>query len=159
MNTEEYSMQEEEDQSPITFNTEDILFHLEQPERVQHWIEAIIHNYSCTLNFVNFIFCSDDYLHKLNVQYLDHDTLTDIITFPYTNLPNIEGDIFISIERIKENAIQFDVSFENELLRVIIHGILHLCGFTDKTPEQKEAMHQKENEALAFYFANDYQIK
>jgi rRNA maturation RNase YbeY len=82
---------------------------------------------------------------------LDHDTLTDIITFPYTTPPQIEGDIFISIERVRDNAATYKVNFEEELLRVIIHGVLHLCGFKDKTPTEKEEMDQKENEALGHF--------
>jgi probable rRNA maturation factor len=97
---------------------------------------------------LTFIFCSDEYLHKINVEYLDHDTLTDIITFPYRQLPEVEGDIFISLDRIKENARQFDTSFENELLRVIIHGVYHLCGYGDKSEEEAVTMRSKENHAL-----------
>jgi rRNA maturation RNase YbeY len=161
MNDENFIFPEEDENesSPISFFNEDIAFELNNTEQIEPWIESIIHQYTCNLNFVNFIFCSDAYLHKLNVSYLKHDTLTDIITFPYTPPPQIEGDIFISIERVKENAQTYDVIFDEELIRVIIHGILHLCGFTDKTEAEKEEMHQKENEALMQYKLNWRQVK
>lgn len=85
------------------------------------------------LHLLNFIFCSDDYLLRLNVEYLDHDTLTDIITFPYADPPSIHGDIFISIDRVRDNAADFKVTFEQELNRVMAHGVLHLCGYGNET--------------------------
>lgn len=141
----------DEETSPISFFSEDIAFEPQHTDQIIPWIEQTIEKYACNLSFINFIFCSDDYLHQLNVSYLDHDTLTDIITFPYSTAPQIEGDIFISIERVRDNAATYKVSFEEELLRVIIHGVLHLCGFKDKTPAEKEEMDQKENEALGHY--------
>jgi rRNA maturation RNase YbeY len=148
-NTPEEEMDEET--SPISFFSEDIAFEPQHTDKITPWIEHTIEKYACNLSFINFIFCSDDYLHQLNVSYLDHDTLTDIITFPYTTPPKIEGDIFISIERVRDNAATYKVNFEEELLRVIIHGVLHLCGFKDKTPTEKEEMNQKENEALGHF--------
>ena len=148
-NTPEEEMDEET--SPISFFSEDIAFEPQHTDKITPWIEHTIEKYDCNLSFINFIFCSDDYLHQLNVSYLDHDTLTDIITFPYTTPPHIEGDVFISIERVRDNAATYKVNFEEELLRVIIHGVLHLCGFKDKTPTEKEEMDQKENEALGHY--------
>jgi|688.fasta_scaffold08890_4 rRNA maturation RNase YbeY len=148
-NTPEEEMDEET--SPISFFSEDIAFEHQHTDKITPWIEHTIEKYACNLSFINFIFCSDDYLHQLNVSYLDHDTLTDIITFPYTTPPQIEGDIFISIERVRDNAATYKVNFEEELLRVIIHGVLHLCGFKDKTPTEKEEMDQKENEALGHF--------
>jgi rRNA maturation RNase YbeY len=148
-NTPEEEMDEET--SPISFFSEDIAFEPQHTDKITPWIEHTIEKYACNLSFINFIFCSDDYLHQLNVSYLDHDTLTDIITFPYTTPPQIEGDIFISIERVRDNAAFYKVNFEEELLRVIIHGVLHLCGFKDKTPTEKEEMNQKENEALGHF--------
>jgi rRNA maturation RNase YbeY len=96
---------------------------------------------------LSFIFCSDDYLHQINVEYLHHDTLTDVITFEYTaaNSDAIEGDIFISIDRIKENAAEFQVPFEVELHRIMVHGTLHLLGYSDKSPNDKALMTEKEN--------------
>ena len=100
------------------------------------------------LQHITYIFCDDAYLLDLNEQYLNHDTLTDIITFHYSKLPQIEGDIFISIERVHENAQTYQVTFDQELYRVIIHGVLHLCGYSDKTPTDKALMTEKENKAL-----------
>ncbi len=132
----------------IEYNTEDIDFTLADASRVTSWISAIIEAEQKMLHHISYIFCSDDYLLDLNQQYLDHNTLTDIITFQYAKLPEIEGDIFISIDRVRENAATYKVTFEEELRRVIIHGVLHLCGYGDKTPEDKARMTEKENEAL-----------
>ncbi len=133
----------------ILYHTEDIDFELEHQDILSSWIKDTISLESKQLHQVNFIFCSDAYLHDLNLQYLQHDTLTDIITFPYLELPLIEGDIFISIDRIRENARAYGCTFEQELYRVMIHGVLHLCGYTDKTVEEKAAMTKQENLRLA----------
>lgn len=138
----------DEIEEQIEFNTEAIDFTLPDDSLIRDWIIATIKTEGKTLQHISYIFCSDDYLLDLNQQYLDHDTLTDIITFQYGKLPDIEGDIFISIERVQENAQTFGVSFDEELRRVIIHGVLHLCGYGDKTPEDKARMTEKENEAL-----------
>ncbi len=136
---------------PIEFIAEDIDFEPSDIAALESWIRNIISRESCRLSFLNFIFCSDAYLLELNEEYLGHDTLTDIITFPYQSSPIIEGDIFISIERVRENAQDFGVSFESELQRVMIHGVLHLCGYKDKTGEEQAMMRQKEDEALALF--------
>lgn len=128
----------------ITFHTEDIEFQLDKPEKIKDWIRQTIQEEGGTLTFINFIFCSDTYLHRINLEYLNHDTYTDIITFPYSN-ETIESDIFISIDRVRENAQTFKVSFTHELHRVIIHGVLHLLGYGDKTPEEQQQMRNKEN--------------
>jgi probable rRNA maturation factor len=94
------------------------------------------------------VFCDDDYLHKLNLQFLNHDTLTDIISFDNSLGKQIHGEIYISVERVKENAGTYQVAFLEELHRVIIHGVLHFCGYKDKTKKQQETMSRKENEAL-----------
>lgn len=135
------------EEEKIIYNVEDIDFELQNTEGVTKWIEQVIALEKKRLSGISYIFCSDDYLHKLNVQYLDHDTLTDILTFPYNRSP-IEGDIFISIDRVKDNAQDLNISFENELHRVIIHGVLHLCGYLDETDEEEEMMRKKEDEAL-----------
>lgn len=137
---------------PILFHLEEITFDFEQPDKIATWINQTIIAEKCELEQVNFIFCNDTYLHQINVDYLQHDTLTDVITFPYSQAPNIEGDIFISLERIEENAKAFEVTFQKELLRVMIHGILHLCGYEDKTTTDKQLMTAKENEALSKFF-------
>lgn len=137
-----------ENEDQVEYNTEDIDFALADAPRITHWITSTIEAEGKTLQHISYIFCSDDYLLDLNQQYLDHDTLTDIITFQYAKLPEVEGDIFISIERVRENAATYQVPFEEELRRVIIHGVLHLCGYGDKTPTDKNRMTEKENEAL-----------
>jgi probable rRNA maturation factor len=135
---------------PIIFNVEDIDFELPDTEGVIAWINRVAESELKRIGAVSYIFCSDDYLVEMNVEYLDHDTLTDIITFPYSTAP-IEGDIFISIDRVRDNAKDFNVPFEQELRRVIIHGILHLCGYGDKSEADAAIMRQKEDAALALY--------
>lgn len=136
----------------VTFTREDTDFVLEQVNKTVAWIERIIQGENCILHRITYIFCSDTYLHKINVKHLDHDTLTDIITFPYAAPPLIESDIFISIDRVRANAVEFEVAFDDELLRVIIHGVLHLCGYGDKTKAEAALMREKENEAVALYY-------
>ncbi len=128
----------------ITFHTEDIDFELENTEKIEQWILQTIDEEGGTLSFINYIFCSDTYLHRINVEYLKHDTYTDIITFPYSD-ETIESDIFISIDRIRENAKTFNVPFERELHRVMIHGVLHLLAYADKTEEEQQVMRARED--------------
>lgn len=135
---------------PIIFNVEGIDFELPDTEGVIDWIHRIAESEDMDIGAVSYIFCDDAYLSALNVEYLDHDTLTDIITFPYSSNP-IEGDIFISIDRVRDNAKDFGVPFEQELRRVIIHGVLHLCGYGDKTDADALIMRGKEDAALAMY--------
>ncbi len=99
------------------------------------WISSVISSEDFKEGDINYIFCDDEYLHKLNVEFLNHDTLTDIISFDYSVGKELHGDIFISIERVKDNAKSFEVSFEEELNRVIVHGVLHYCGYKDKSDE------------------------
>lgn len=132
----------------IDFYSEDVEFELNDPIPTISWITHLIQAEGKNLQQLSFIFCSDAYLHDLNMQYLDHDTLTDIITFHYAKLPDVEGDIFISIERLQENAQLYKTTFEDELYRVIAHGVLHLCGYSDKSTEEKAQMTEKENQAL-----------
>lgn len=135
----------------IYFQTEDISFVLKNKALLKKWITLVIEKKKKKTGAINFIFCSDSYLLDINQNYLKHNTFTDIITFDYSknqqNKP-ISGDIFISIERVKENANKYDVSFENELHRIIIHGILHLLGYTDKKKADKEEMTKAENNCL-----------
>jgi rRNA maturation RNase YbeY len=131
----------------IDFCAEDIEFELADSEVIADWIRRTIREESKVLDSIQFIFCNDARLLQINIEYLDHDTLTDIITFPYGE-EYIEGDIYISIDRIRENAGTYGVSFEQELHRVMIHGVLHLCGYGDKTPDEKTAMTGKENDYL-----------
>jgi len=126
-------------------------FLIDNPAQYSGWIENIIFSESKNAGEVNYIFCDDDYLHKINVDYLDHDTLTDIISFDYSDHITIQGDIFISIERVKDNAKEFNVTLENELRRVMAHGILHYCGYKDKTEEDTKIMRKKEEEKIALF--------
>ncbi|MEQ6124437.1 rRNA maturation RNase YbeY [Pseudotenacibaculum sp. MALMAid0570] len=132
----------------ITFNYE-TNFTIGKEERTSSWIEKILHKEGYSLGDINYIFCNDEYLHKMNVEFLQHDTLTDIISFDYTLGKTVSGDIFISVERVKENAQKFNVTFDNELHRVIIHGVLHFLGIKDKTEEEKKEMRNKENDSLS----------
>jgi len=136
----------------IEFYTEDLVFHIKNVENVKNWIKQIIANEQKELVQLSYVLCSDAYLLKINQEYLDHDTYTDIITFPLASDPQIESDIFISIDRVKENATSFEVTFERELLRVVIHGVLHLCGYGDKSNEEAQLMRQKENEAIDLFY-------
>ena len=137
-------------ESKINFYSENE-FILEETDRVAKWIEQVIASENKKLEEVNYIFCDDEYLLKLNVEFLNHDTYTDIITFN-NNVGNIlEGDIFISTERVKENAETFGVIFEDELRRVLSHGILHLCGYNDKTEEDSLVMREKEEEKMQLF--------
>jgi rRNA maturation RNase YbeY len=135
----------------------DILFHVEEGGKelseslhpmLTAWIEAVIIARGGRVGPVNYIFCGDDYLHRMNVEYLDHDTLTDIITFPYESFPLVSGDLFISTERVADNAEDLKTTYADELHRVIIHGILHLCGQGDKTEVQAAEMRALEEWAL-----------
>ncbi len=132
----------------IEFNTTNN-FNLDNPINITAWIEKVISNENRVLGEVNYIFCNDKYLHKINVDFLNHDTYTDIISFDYTSGGVINGDIYISTERVKENAASFDVSFKDELDRVIIHGILHYCGYKDKSSKEAILMRKMEDKYLA----------
>ncbi len=116
---------------------------------ILNWYSEVSIQENKELGDITLIFCSDDYLLDVNRQHLDHDYYTDIITFDYSDFPVVSGDLFISVDRVKENAHDFKVSFEHELHRVIIHGFLHLCGYFDKTKEDELLMRSKENQALA----------
>ncbi len=135
----------------INFFNEDIEFTLESNARIKNWIRKVIQGKKFSEGTINYIFCSDKYLLDLNVKYLDHDTYTDIITFDYTKEKVIGGDIFISIDRVKENSESFNTSFNDELRRVIIHGILHLTGLEDKTESESLNMRNNENQCLELY--------
>ena len=115
------------------------------------WISNVILSESKTEGEISYVFCDDDYLLKINNQYLNHDTLTDIISFDYSVGKQISGDIFISGERVKENAIEFKTDFEEEMKRVMIHGILHYCGYRDKTDNDQTMMRQKEEEKMKMF--------
>jgi len=126
-------------------------FQLDNEVIYEQWISAIVRSEGKEEGEINYIFCDDEYLLKLNVDYLDHDALTDIISFDYSEGNFLQGDIFISVERVKENATEFNVSFEEELKRVLAHGILHYCGYKDKSPEDEVVMRQKEEEKINMF--------
>ena len=134
----------------ISFNYETD-FELENEAQYEDWISRIIESEGFDEGEINYIFCVDEYLHKINVEYLDHDTLTDIISFDYTVGNLIQGDIFVSIERVKDNAYDFNVSFDEELKRVLSHGVLHYCGYKDKSPEDEALMRSKEEEKMQMF--------
>ena len=118
---------------------------------LKRWVKAIATSENRKVGAINYIFCDDDYLHRINVQYLAHDTLTDIITFDYCQGDTLHSDIYISIDRVRENATDYGVPFEQELLRVLSHGILHLCGYKDKTPADSTQMRFKEEEKIKLF--------
>ena len=134
----------------ISFNYETD-FELENEAQYEDWISRIIESEGFDEGEINYIFCDDEYLHKINVEYLDHDTLTDIISFDYTVGNLIQGDIFVSVERVKDNANDFNVSFDEELKRVLSHGVLHYCGYKDKSPEDEALMRSKEEEKMQMF--------
>jgi probable rRNA maturation factor len=138
----------------IHYFTEDIEFKLKNKTNLKKWIIDSVQAENSFIGELNFIFCSDEYLLKINQEYLDHDTYTDIITFDNSKEESeISGDIFISIERVTENASQLKIDPQTELHRVIIHGVLHLIGFLDKTPSDKALMTSKED-----YYLNTRQF-
>ena len=128
----------------ISFNYE-VDFQLNSEERVAKWLSNVIEFEDFREGEISYVFCSDEYLHKLNVEFLNHDTLTDIISFDYAVGKELHGEMFISIERVKENAENFNEEFENELKRVMVHGILHYCGYKDKSKKEAIIMREKEN--------------
>lgn len=134
-----------------------ILFHFETSFKLQNkilykkWIQFFTRQLGKKIGEVNYIFCTDEYLHDLNVKYLNHDTLTDIITFDYSEKEILNGDIFISVERVKENSEKFKNNFQEEMKRVIAHGVLHLSGFKDKKKEDKAIMRNQEDRALELF--------
>ncbi|MDR0228228.1 MAG: rRNA maturation RNase YbeY [Flavobacteriaceae bacterium] len=134
----------------IIFNYE-TPFELKNEESYEEWLEAVIESEGFLTGELNYIFCDDAYLHEINVKYLDHDTYTDIISFDYTEGQLVSGDIFLSIERVRENAVEFGVEFEEELLRVMVHGVLHYIGFKDKTDEEASLMRSKEEEKMKMF--------
>jgi rRNA maturation RNase YbeY len=136
----------------IQFFSEDIPFVLKNKACCRRWLNNVIREEKKISGDINFIFCSDEYLLDLNKTYLRHETLTDILTFPYADdLKTLSGDIFISIERVKENASRFQQDFEKELKRVMVHGLLHLIGYDDHGKKEKEIMTEREDHYLGKY--------
>ena len=134
----------------ISFNYENE-FELSNEDQIATWISQVILSENKKEGEINYIFCDDEYLLNLNEQYLDHDTLTDIISFDYSIGNEIHGDIFISTERVLENASDFNVTFEEELQRVLVHGVLHYCGYKDKSDSDELIMRNKEDEKIKMF--------
>ena len=135
----------------IRFAVQDIDFELPEAEKVRKWIFEVVQRRQKRVGNISYLFCGDEYLLGVNQQYLNHDTYTDIITFDYVATDLISGDIMISVDRVKENASSFNVSFEQELHRVIIHGVLHLLGQGDKSEAEAVEMRRQEEEALMLW--------
>lgn len=135
----------------IYFSSENIKFDLRGKLKVKKWITDLIKAQNKKVGDISYLFCDDAYLIEVNRTYLDHDTYTDIITFDYVEGDTISGDILISVERVKENAQLFNTTFDQELHRVIIHGVLHLLGQGDKTEAEAAQMRKKEDAALALW--------
>jgi len=135
----------------VSFHNQDVAFRLNDKTGLRTWMQQVAKKEKKKLGTISYVFCSDAYLLDINIRHLDHDTYTDIITFDYSESDTIHGDIMISIERVKENAGTYGVRPEEELRRVMIHGILHLCGYKDKTKAQAALMREKENAALKLY--------
>lgn len=134
----------------ISFNYEND-FELNNEEQFSNWISSVIVSEDKKEGEINYIFCDDEHLLGLNEQYLNHDTLTDIISFDYSVGKELHGDIFISTERVLENAAEFKVTFEEELKRVMVHGVLHYCGYKDKSDEDEKLMRSKEDEKIKMF--------
>ena len=134
----------------ISFNYE-LEFQLENEEQYSSWISNVISSENKKDGDINYIFCDDEYILEINKQYLNHDYYTDIISFDYSVGNELHGDIFVSIERVRENAIEFEVTFDEELKRVLAHGVLHYCGYKDKTKEEELIMRSKEDEKIKMF--------
>lgn len=135
----------------IHFTNADTGFIVKNKLKLKNWIRSIVASESGKTGDITFVFCSDNYLSEMNVKYLKHDTLTDIITFDYSEKKKISGDICISVDRVKENAEKFKIDFGKELARVMAHGVLHLLGYKDKNKEDKLTMTSKEDLYLISY--------
>lgn len=136
--------------SSVHFFCNEVRFKLKNPSKVSSWIKKVVEKEGASIQEINYVFCSDSYLLTLNQGFLKHNTLTDIITFDNSDEESVlEGEIYISIERVKENAKEYEVPFEDELSRVMIHGVLHLLGYKDKKPSEKALMRKKEEACLS----------
>ena len=132
----------------IRFFNKDIKFNLEKKLVLKKWIKAVVEQYNCKVGDINVILCNDPYILEINQQFLSHDYYTDIITFDYSEENVINGELYISIDTVRENAVEYGQDFPDELHRVIIHGVLHLCGLDDHNDEDIKEMREAENSAL-----------
>lgn len=137
----------------INFFKDSTKFKLEKRRELRKWINNVVNSEKCNIEWINFVFCDDRILADMNNKYLNHNTLTDILTFSFNDSgEKISGELYISVQRVRENASNYKDAFENELHRVMIHGILHLLGYKDSKKNEKEIMRQKENFYLSFLF-------
>ena len=136
---------------PIRFFYEKVDFKITNPRKTVYWIVESARREKRSVSDLNYVFCSDEYLVKLNQEFLAHRTLTDIITFDYSVGTRISGEIYISLDRIKENSLKFNAGFQEEMLRVMIHGVLHLVGYNDKKPKEAATMRKKEEAYLSLW--------
>ncbi|WP_442847060.1 rRNA maturation RNase YbeY [Leeuwenhoekiella sp. H156] len=134
----------------IEFNSQNE-FQIDKEDQVLNWLNSVAEMENHQVGELGYVFCSDEYLLDINIQYLDHDTYTDIVTFDYKEGTVLNGEMYISTERVADNAEQFSVSFDSELRRVMVHGLLHMCGFGDKTDEDTKLMRAKEDEYLKLW--------
>ena len=132
----------------ISFETKNVMMPLLDFEKVEIWLNEVAASYQKIIGNLNYLFCDDEEILRVNKEFLQHDYFTDIITFDYSRKNRVGGDIFISLETVKSNAEDLGVSYKEELLRVIVHGLLHLCGIDDKGPGEREIMEENENKAL-----------
>ena len=141
----------DEPEIPVSFNFEDVEFELPDEQMLTDWLMGVAESEGKSFVEVSYIFCSDERLREMNVEFLDHDYYTDVITFPYSE-DAVHGDIFISSDRVADNAQSLEVTFEHELCRVLVHGVLHLAGYLDKTTEAEKVMREREDFYLAKLF-------
>jgi len=134
---------------PFFFFTEDRNYRLTQKSLVREWLQQAVDDHQRSVREINYIFCSDHYLHSINKRFLRHDTFTDIITFDYAESAVIRADVYISVDRARENAITYNVSVIDEIHRLLIHGLLHLVGYADKTKDEQAVMRTKEEYYLS----------
>ncbi len=142
---------DEAPESPVSFHFEDVSFELPDELMLTDWLLGVAESEGKAFVEVNYIFCSDERLREMNLEFLDHDYYTDVITFPYAE-DAIHGDVFVSSERVADNAQSLGVTFEHELSRVLVHGVLHLAGYLDKTEEAERVMREREDFYLGKFF-------
>jgi len=142
---------DESPESPVSFHLEDVELELPDEQMLSDWLVGVAQSEDVEFVEVNYIFCSDEHLRQMNVEFLDHDYYTDVITFPYAD-DVVHGDVFISVDRVADNAKTLGVSFEHELCRVLVHGVLHLAGYSDKSEAEAQVMREKEDYYLGLIF-------
>lgn len=135
----------------IIFTSTDIEYRISQSQKVKNWLKSVVVEEGFTVGEISIVWCSDNYLLEINKKYLNHDYFTDIITFDYSDKKTVSGDLMISLDTVRKNAEQFGVVFHVEQLRVLVHGVLHLCGYKDKSDEEQKLMTQKEDYYLSKY--------